>query len=72
MITLHKLNGDRFVLNADLIISVEANPDTLISMVDRRTMLVRESVVDVVGAVMDYRRAVVAGSHLTPVVGGVN
>lgn len=72
MITLHKLNGDRFVLNADLIISVEANPDTLISMVDRRTMLVRESVVDVVGAVMDYRRAIAAGSHLAPVAGGVN
>lgn len=69
MITLHKLNGDQFVLNADLIISVEANPDTLISMVDRRTMLVREPVVDVVGAVMDYRRAVSTGQHLVPVTG---
>lgn len=69
MITLHKLNGDQFVLNADLIISVEANPDTLISMVDRRTMLVREPVVDVVGAVMDYRRAVSTGQHLVPVPG---
>lgn len=69
MITLHKLNGDRFVLNADLIISVEANPDTLISMVDRRTMLVREPVVDVVGAVMDYRRAISAGQHLARVTG---
>jgi flagellar protein FlbD len=69
VITLHKLNGDQFVLNADLIISVEANPDTLISMVDRRTMLVREPVVDVVGAVMDYRRAVSTGQHLVPVAG---
>jgi flagellar protein FlbD len=70
VITLHKLNGDRFVLNADLIISVEANPDTLISMVDRRTLLVREEVADVIGAVIDYRRAIAAGTHLVPVAGG--
>jgi flagellar protein FlbD len=71
VITLHKLNGDEFVLNADLIISVEANPDTLISMVDRRTTLVRESAVDVVGAVIDYRRSISCGSHLLPVAGGM-
>jgi hypothetical protein len=40
-------------------------------MVDRRTMLVREPVVDVVGAVMDYRRAVTTGQYLAPVPGEV-
>lgn len=70
MITLHKLNGDRVVLNADLIISVEANPDTLISMVDRRNVLVTETVQDVVDAVVTYRRRLVTGAHLTGAAGG--
>lgn len=70
MITLHKLNGDEITLNADLIISVEANPDTLISLLDRRTMLVRESVEDVIGAAVAYRRAVFTGQHLTALAGG--
>ena len=65
MITLHKLNGDEVVLNADLIISVEASPDTIISMVDRRTVLVTEEVGAVVGAVIAYRRSLMAGAHLS-------
>jgi uncharacterized protein YlzI (FlbEa/FlbD family) len=32
---------------------------------------VRESAVDVVGAVIDYRRSISCGSHLLPVAGGM-
>lgn len=70
MITLHKLNGDEVVLNADLIIAVEANPDTIISMVDRRNVLVTETVAEVTGAVVAYRRGLLAGAHLVPVADG--
>ena len=69
MITLHKLNGDEVVLNADLIISVEANPDTVISMVDRRTLIIREPVADVVEAVVAYRRSVLTGANIMRMVG---
>lgn len=65
MIRLHKLNGDEVVVNSDLIISVEGNPDTVISMVDRRTLLVRESVDAVIEAVIEFRRTILRGSHLT-------
>jgi flagellar protein FlbD len=68
---LHKLNGDEVVLNADLIISVEATPATLISMVDRRTVLVNETVPDVVDSVIEYRRRIVTGQHLHSVPGTV-
>lgn len=61
MITLHKLNGDEVTLNADLIITVEATPDTRISMLDRRAVLVTESVPEVIAAAIDYRHQVFAG-----------
>lgn len=67
MITLHRLNGDEVTLNAELILSVEATPDTLISMVDRRRVMVAETVDEVVAAVLEYRRLVTGAapqSHL--------
>ena len=64
MITLHRLNGDEMTLNAELILTVEAMPDTHIQTVDRRQFLVLESVEEVVAAVVDYRRLVHAGAHL--------
>lgn len=70
MITLHKLNGEEFVLNAELIISVEATPDTLISMIDRRTVMVSEPVGEVVASVFEYRSAVLSGRSLRVAAGG--
>ena len=65
MISLHRLNGDEMTLNAELILTVEATPDTHIQTLDRRQFLVLESVEDVVSAVVEYRRLVHAGAHLT-------
>jgi len=58
VITIHRLNGDEMTLNAELILTVEATPDTLISMVDKRRILVAESVGEVVDAVLDYHRLI--------------
>jgi flagellar protein FlbD len=58
VITIHRLNGDEMTLNAELILTVEATPDTLISMVDKRRILVAESVDEVVEAVLDYHRLI--------------
>lgn len=65
MISLHRLNGDEMTLNAELILTVEATPDTHIQTVDRRQFLVLESVEEVVTAVVEYRRMVHGGQHLT-------
>lgn len=65
MITLHRLNGDEMTLNAELILTVEATPDTHILMMDRRRMLVTETVDEVIAAVLDYRRLVAGGGTLT-------
>jgi flagellar protein FlbD len=65
VISLHRLNGDEMTLNAELILTVEATPDTHIQTVDRRQFLVLESVEEVVTAVVEYRRMVHGGQHLT-------
>ena len=64
MITLHRLNGDEMTLNADLILTIEATPDTHIMMMDRRQVLVMETVEEVVEAAIEYRRLVARGEHL--------
>ncbi|MFN8109658.1 MAG: flagellar FlbD family protein [Thermoleophilia bacterium] len=70
MITLHRLNGDALVLNAELIETLEATPDTLITLVDRRRIMVAEPITEVVEMFMDYRRAVSSaapmGAAVTP------
>jgi flagellar protein FlbD len=55
MIYLTRLNGARFVLNADLIREIEATPDTIISLTTKEKIVVRESVDDVVSAVIEYK-----------------
>lgn len=58
MITLTKLNGVRFVLNADLIETVEENPDTTVRLTTSHFYIVKESMPQVVDAVVEYRRRI--------------
>ncbi|WP_066323822.1 flagellar FlbD family protein [Anoxybacteroides amylolyticum] len=48
MITLTRLNGKTFTLNAIYIEQVEAFPDTTITLTNGKKIVVRESVKDVV------------------------
>ncbi|QTX31660.1 flagellar FlbD family protein [Aminithiophilus ramosus] len=57
MIEVTRLNGEVFVINADLIETVEARPDTVLFLVNGRRYVVRESVSDVVGRVVAFRRS---------------
>ena len=73
MILVHKLRGEPMLLNADLIESVESTPDTVITLVDGRHLVVGESVEDIAARVRDFRAAVLAAaesarSHLSNVV----
>lgn len=58
MIEVTRLNGRPIVLNADLIESVEATPDTLVSLTTGRKIMVTESVDDVVRRSIEYRSRV--------------
>lgn len=56
MIHVTRLNGSQFVVNAELIREVEATPDTVVTLTTGTKLLVRESVDEVVRAVLQYRR----------------
>ncbi|MBN1826827.1 MAG: flagellar FlbD family protein [Candidatus Eisenbacteria bacterium] len=54
MITLTHLKGDEIVLNADLIESLEATPDTVVTLTTGKKIVVRESVSEVARLVEAY------------------
>ncbi len=57
MITLTRLNGSRFVLNAERIRSVEETPDTTITLVGGDHVLVKETMREVVERAVEYGRS---------------
>lgn len=64
MIKLQKLNGAEIVVNADLIESVEAAPDTVINLATGNRYLVKNSVAEVVAKVVEYKRQIHSGSKV--------
>ena len=58
MITLTRLNNKGFVLNAELIKTVEETPDTLITLTNGDRIMVRETAQDVVDKAIDYARQI--------------
>jgi flagellar protein FlbD len=56
LIVLQKLRGQEFVLNADLIESVESTPDTQVKLYTGKQYIVRNSVADVVKKAVEYRK----------------
>lgn len=67
MILVTRLNGERFVLNAELIRTVEQRPDTTITLTTGDRFVVVESMLDVVERAIDYgrhlRRLLPMGEH---------
>ncbi|HAR43242.1 MAG TPA: flagellar protein [Bdellovibrionales bacterium] len=61
MIKVSRLNGKEFVLNCDMIKTVEATPDTVITLLSGEKTMVRESVDDVIRATMEYKRKIFFG-----------
>ncbi len=57
MILLTRLTGDGFVLNGDLIRYVESCPDTLVTLTSGETLMVRESLDEVVRRAVAYQQA---------------
>lgn len=56
MITLTRLNGQRFVVNAELIRTIEERPDTVITLTTGQRMLVKEPMEQVVAKSIEYGR----------------
>ncbi len=60
MIRLTRLNGEHFVLNAELVQRVEGHPDTVITLLDDTKYVVVETVDEVVREIRDYRAGIQA------------
>lgn len=60
MITLHRLNGVEFVVNADLIKFIESTPDTLItigsSTKSDEKFMVKEKIEEVMKMTIEYKQ----------------
>ncbi|MBD3317819.1 MAG: flagellar protein [Chitinivibrionales bacterium] len=56
MIALQRLNGASFVLNVDLIETLEATPDTVITLINGKKIIVRNGLEDVVRKVVKYKQ----------------
>lgn len=64
MITLTRLSGTAFLLNADLIERVDSTPDTVVSLVDGTKYVVSEPLSVVLEEILDYRAKIVARATL--------
>lgn len=64
MITLHRLGhaAELFHLNPDLIVTVEANPDTVVTLLSGTKIVVAEPPERVVAAVRRHRIEILAGA----------
>ena len=56
MIVVTRLNGERFVLNAELIRTVESRPDTTVKLTTGESYVVREPMEEVVWLAVEYGR----------------
>lgn len=62
MILVHRLRGEAMFINADLIESIEGTPDTIITMVDGRRLVVAEEAETVVERVIQFRAALLVAA----------
>ncbi len=55
MIRLTRLNGSTFVLNCELIESVESTPDTVVTTINGKKLVVAETIEQIVDKVVQYK-----------------
>ena len=62
MIRLTRLDGEPFILNAELIRYVESRPDTFVTLTTGERLIVAESMDEVLTRAVEYQRS----KHLIP------
>ncbi|NLY86715.1 MAG: flagellar FlbD family protein [Tissierellia bacterium] len=60
MIRVKRLNNKEFVVNSELILFVEATPDTVITLTTGQKIVVAESIDDIINKVIDYKARIYA------------
>jgi flagellar protein FlbD len=62
MIAVHRLRGEPMFLNADLIESIEATPDTVLTLVDGRRIVVADDPEVVAERIIEFRASVLVSA----------
>lgn len=57
MIELHRLNGEAFLLNSDMIETIDVTPDTVLRLLNGHRYVVREKVRDVYKKIIAFRKS---------------
>ncbi|MBI4368726.1 MAG: flagellar FlbD family protein [Elusimicrobia bacterium] len=60
MIVLRKLTGKEISINPDLIESIEASPDTVVTLVTGNRYVVKDSVDEVIDKVVAFRQKIMS------------
>ncbi|PYG89827.1 flagellar protein FlbD [Ruminiclostridium sufflavum DSM 19573] len=66
MIRLTKLNAATFVINCDLIETIESTPDTVITLNNGKRYVVTESIDEVVSKVIRYKKNIFDNKYEIP------
>lgn len=61
MINLTRMNDSTYTLNSELIEMVEETPDTVITLVSGKKLVVKESREDIIRLVEEYKRHIFIG-----------
>ncbi len=64
MIQVTRLDGSHFYVNADLIEFMEVTPDTVLSLLNSKKIVVKESAEEIIRRVIAYRRQILSGPRL--------
>lgn len=58
MIKVSRLNGRELVVNAEMIETMEATPDTVVTLTNGKRLVVREGVDEMIRRVIEYKRGI--------------
>lgn len=56
MIEVHRLNGELFLLNSDMIETVEITPDSVVRLFNGHRYIVRETLAEICDKIVAFRR----------------
>jgi flagellar protein FlbD len=64
MVKVTKINGQEFYINCDLMEFIESTPDTIISLSTGKKVIVRETAVDVINMIIEYKSKILRNWEL--------
>ncbi|SHI80228.1 flagellar protein FlbD [Geosporobacter subterraneus DSM 17957] len=62
MIRVTRLGGEQYVINSELIETLEATPDTVIRLTTGKNVVVKESIDEIIDKIIQYKQKVFSQS----------